>query len=278
MLETYKHIFLTDLFRYLIFAGGAFLIFWIIGKPFLKQFSIQNQFPKNKKLWEEFGYSISTVIIFSMIGFGIFSAKQAGYTFIYEDKMEFGSLWLYASFFVSVIAHDFYFYLTHRLMHHKKIYKHVHKVHHKFTNPSPWAAYAFHPIEAVIEAGILPLLVFIIPLHEIVIVSFLIYMISRNVLAHLGFELFPKGFAANKWWNWHTTATHHNMHHKYFDCNYGFYFTWWDNLLKTTHEKYETEFDQAASGHEQEITVKSTVVKAAVMIIILMSSSLSLNA
>ena len=277
MIETYKNIYLVDLIRYLIFAGGAFLIFWIIGKPWLKQFFIQFEFPKRKKLWEEFAYSMSTVVIFSIIGFSVYSAKLAGYTLMYDEVADYGDWWFYSSFLISVVLHDLYFYWTHRFMHHKSIYKHVHKVHHKFTNPSPWAAYAFHPFEAVIEAGILPLLIFTMPLHQTITMAFLIYMILRNVLAHLGFELFPKGFAANKWWNWHTTATHHNMHHKYFDCNYGFYFTWWDNLLNTTHNNYGTEFDQAASGHEKKIIVKPIVAKTAVMIIMLISSSLSLN-
>ena len=248
MLETYKNIYLVDLIRYLIFAGGAFLVFWIIGKPWLKQYFIQSKFPNNKKLIEEFIYSMSTIVIFSVIAFSVYSAKMAGYTFMYNEISDYGNWWFYTSFLVTIIVHDFYFYWTHRLMHHKSIYKYVHKVHHKFSNPSPWAASAFHPFEAIIEAGILPLLIFTIPLHQNVTMAFLIYMIARNVLGHLGFELFPKGFASNKWLNWHTTSTHHNMHHKYFDCNYGFYFTWWDNWLKTTHHNYENEFDTAAAG------------------------------
>ncbi|MGL1488967.1 sterol desaturase family protein, partial [Vibrio parahaemolyticus] len=39
-------------------------------------------------------------------------------------------------------------------MHNKRIFKYVHLVHHHSTNPSPWAAYAFHPLEAVVEVGI----------------------------------------------------------------------------------------------------------------------------
>ena len=53
-----------------------------------------------------------------------------------------------------ILLHDTYFYWAHRAMHHPKIYRHVHLVHHLSQNPSPWAAFAFHPFEAVIEAGI----------------------------------------------------------------------------------------------------------------------------
>jgi lathosterol oxidase len=61
-----------------------------------------------------------------------------------------------------LLLHDAWFYWTHRLMHHPKIFRHVHLVHHRSINPSPWAAYSFHPIEAVIEAGIYLLIVFTI--------------------------------------------------------------------------------------------------------------------
>jgi sterol desaturase/sphingolipid hydroxylase (fatty acid hydroxylase superfamily) len=88
--------------------------------------------------------------------------------------------------------HDAYFYWALRLMHHPKIFKHVHLVHHRSTNPSPWAAYSFHPIEAVLEAGIFPLIVFTIPMHSLALVTVLIYMITRNVLGHLGMEILPK--------------------------------------------------------------------------------------
>jgi uncharacterized protein (DUF2147 family) len=115
------------------------------------------------------------------------------------------------------------------------------------------------------------------PLHQTITMAFLIYMISRNVLAHLGFELFPKGFAGNKLFNWHTTATHHNMHHKYFDCNYGFYFTWWDNWLKTTHRNYEVEFEKAASGDAKELNGKIVSVKAALMMAIIFLTVTSIN-
>lgn len=278
MLETYKNVYITDLLRYLIVAGGAFLLFWVIGKQYLKQYFIQNKFPKNKKLREEFSFSMSTIIIFATVGFGIDTALKAGYTNLYFEVSDYSNWWFFSSFIIAVVMHDTYFYWTHRWMHHPKIYEHVHKVHHKFTNPSPWAAYAFHPFEAVIEAGIMPLIVFTIPVHLYIVIAFMIYMISRNVMGHLGFELFPKGFATNKLLNWHSTSTHHNMHHEYFNCNYGFYFTWWDNWMNTTHDNYEVAFDEAASGIPSETISNPRLSKAALLVIILCFCASSLDA
>jgi len=50
-----------------------------------------------------------------------------------------------------------------------------------------------------------------------------------------------------KWINWHTTTTHHSMHHQHSKFNYGLYFTWWDNWMNTAHNKYEHTFNVITS-------------------------------
>ena len=96
-------------------------------------------------------------------------------------------------------------------MHHPKLFKYFHLVHHKSTNPSPWAAYAFHPLEGIVEAGVIIPMVFLFPVHPRAVLLFLFFMIIYNVYGHLGFELFPKGF--NKHWlgRWMSTSVNHNM-------------------------------------------------------------------
>ena len=60
-------------------------------------------------------------------------------------------------------------------------------------------------------------------------------MTFMNVLGHLGFELYPKGFTTHWLGKWNNTSTHHNMHHKYYNCNYGLYFNIWDRIMGTNH-------------------------------------------
>lgn len=68
---------------------------------------------------------------------------------------DYGWIYYFAAFPIMFVIHDTYFYWTHRIMHHKSVFNVMHLVHHKSTNPSPWAAYAFHPLEAIVEVGIL---------------------------------------------------------------------------------------------------------------------------
>lgn len=269
-LEIYPIILLTDFLRYFIVAGAAYLFFWVLFKGRLRHRIIQRKTPKFKKMWFEFCYSMSTVLIFSLVGLGIVQFERAGYTRIYEDIKDYGWIWFCASIVLMLLLHDAYFYWTHRLLHHPKIFRRVHLVHHRSTNPSPWAAYSFHPIEALIEAGIFPLVVFIIPAHTLALALFLLYMITRNVTNHLGIEFLPAWFLHNKWINWHTTATHHDLHHKNFNSNYGLYFTWWDKWFGTEDKNYVEIFEEVASREKEPSKTEESLFKTSKSTVLLL--------
>jgi sterol desaturase/sphingolipid hydroxylase (fatty acid hydroxylase superfamily) len=129
-------------------------------------------------------------------------------------------------------------------MHSSALYKRVHKVHHLSTNPSPWAAYAFHPLEAMVEAGIVVVLAFIIPVHPLSISLFLLIMMIYNVYGHLGYELYPKRFSRSRVGRWINTSVNHNQHHQFFTGNYGLYFLWWDRWMGTIREDYDKQFEE----------------------------------
>ena len=74
-------IFLT--LRYVFFSGIAFGIFWVWKKKYFEPHRIQSKFPKAQKIQSEIKYSISTFIIFALVGVGIYVARTTGYTKIY---------------------------------------------------------------------------------------------------------------------------------------------------------------------------------------------------
>jgi sterol desaturase/sphingolipid hydroxylase (fatty acid hydroxylase superfamily) len=150
-----------------------------------------------------------------------------------------------------IVLHDTYFYWTHRFMHLKRVYPIVHRVHHVSINPSPWAAYSGHPLEAAIAAGIFPLIAFLIPAHWTAMAIYLFYMLFMSVMGHAGFEFYPKNFLRTWVGRWQTTATHHNLHHQFFNGNYGIYFSFWDRVMKTEQKGYTKRFEEIADRDKQ---------------------------
>lgn len=224
--------------RYFIFAGLGFLIFWKVLKKKINFRRIQPKDPKKEDIKREIIYSMSTVSIFGFVGVLIYTLKQAGYTKIYSDFHQYSLGYFLFSLLLLIFLHDTYFYWIHRLMHHPKIYKYVHYIHHKSHNPTPFAAFSFHPLEAILESAIIPISVFLIPLHNITLFVFLTFSLFMNVLGHLGYEIYFKNFTKHPltWWN--NTSTHHNMHHRFVNYNFGLYFNLWDRIMGTNHPKY----------------------------------------
>lgn len=231
--------------NYFLTAGIAFTIFYIVLRKRIKLTKIQSKFPKNKDYRREIFFSIISIIIFSFPPvFILFNDSIRPLTQYYTDISQYGNLYFFSAFVLMIFIHDAYFYWLHRLMHNKFLFKFVHLVHHKSTNPSPWAAYAFHPIEAILESGIFVLLLFIMPLQDWHLIVFFICSLIYNVYGHLGFELYPKGFSKNWFGKWINTSVNHNMHHQYFEGNYGLYFTFWDKLMGTIRPDYDEHYDK----------------------------------
>jgi Delta7-sterol 5-desaturase len=237
--------------RYFLFAGSFYLVFYVWKNRKFWYAKIQQRYPENKHILREIGYSMLTMLIFGAIIILTIIAGKKGLTRVYNDIGQNGYVYFFFSIVLMIFIHDTYFYWTHRLMHWKPLFKIAHKTHHLSTNPTPFAAYAFHPIEAVVEIGIIPFIAFTMPYHPTALAAFSVYAIILNVIGHLGFELFPKGFASHRIFKWHNTSTHHNMHHRLVKCNYGLYFNIWDRLMKTNHPEYEKSFDSVIEQREQ---------------------------
>ena len=276
--DVWPSIFLFDLLRYLVPTTIAFILFFWYGRRRWQHLIIQGALPQSKQMWTEFKYSMSTVVIFSLVGFCIYTAEQAGFTQIYPNLNDRSWGYFVLSLAVMIAFHDFYFYWTHRWMHHQAIFKYVHRVHHLSTNPSPWAAYSFHPIEAFVQTGVFLIIVFTLPTHGLALFIFLTYMIVRNVLGHVGFEFYPKGFLRNRLFNWNTSTTHHSMHHQFFNCNYGLYFTWWDDLFGTTHKRYKETFEDIQSRPKTSNKKTSVVMEKTISVIVLIFITTALTA
>jgi len=244
--------------RYFLLAGIAWLVWYkfLRRRIFFKK--IQLKLPALKDYTREIIYSIITIFIFAAVPVLLLYTSVKSYTQFYSSIEQNGMVYFWFAFPLTLIIHDTYFYWMHRLMHHPKMFRYFHLVHHRSTNPSPWAAFAFHPLEAVIEAGIFAVILFGMPVMTVHFVVFFLFMMAYNVYGHLGWELYPKGFSKHWLGKWINTSVNHNQHHQYFRGNYGLYFLWWDRWMRTIRNDYDTSFDEVKTREKLHSALSSS--------------------
>lgn len=148
-------------------------------------------------------------------------------------------IWFIAIFFLIPIWESFYFYWIHRWLHWPPLYRMAHAVHHRNTNIGPWSGLSMHPVEHVIYFGSV-LVHWLFASHPLHILFHLQFYALTTVTTHTGFETF---FVKDKR-RLRLGMFHHQMHHRYFECNYGNLDVPWDKLFGSFH-------DGTAAAHAQ---------------------------
>jgi Delta7-sterol 5-desaturase len=233
-------ILLVDFLRYALAAGAVWLLVQVLFHRRLVSRRILEASPAPGQIRREVTYSLSTVLIFAANGILVWLLIHNGSFDVHTDLSRGGWLGWWASLALIIVTHDAWFYWTHRALHHRRWFRAVHGRHHASLHPTPWAAYAFHPAEALVQAAFLPLflLLFPMPVHGSVIAVFLIHMILRNTIGHCAHELLPWRWTPRGWLRWITPVSHHHFHHARNRGNYGLYFTWWDRWCGTEDPEY----------------------------------------
>ncbi|MFC2953845.1 sterol desaturase family protein [Marinicaulis aureus] len=221
--------------RYIIIAGLFYFLLW--GRPEDKVGArrLADRRPEAKTVRHEITMSLASSAIYAAPGAIVFEMFRHGGTAIYAGPINGVMGWLYlpVSVFIYLMIHDTYFYWTHRLMHHPKLFRATHLAHHRSRQPTPWAAFSFHPWEAIISAWILPAAALFIPIHVGAVLFVLVFMTYCSVANHAGWEIVPERWVKGLFGAHFISASHHNVHHTNYNANYGLYFRFWDLLMKT---------------------------------------------
>ncbi len=234
----------VNILRYFILAGVPFLIFYMLFPKSFTRNKIQAKLARQKDFIREIFHSMQTTLVLACVALIILHTPINAYTQVYTDLSTYPLWWIPVSLFLTIVLHDTYFYWMHRAVHHPKIYKRVHLVHHKSINPSPWTSYSFHFYESILEAMVAPIVLLLIPMHPLSLILYATLSFMYNVYGHLGYEIAPRWFRYSFLFEIMNTSTHHNIHHAKFHGNYGLYFRIWDRLMGTEHPDYVKEYDK----------------------------------
>ncbi len=228
--------------RYALLAVPTFLIGYVLLRRILRARYIQTEPHTIVQLARELTLSISSSIVFAAIDVTVIILSVKGTMKLQVVEPTPPLLTLMIGVAGLLVLHDAYFYWAHRLLHWRPLFRLAHFAHHRSTSPTPFAAFAFHPLEAALHYGFVPLVALFVPLHVMALFFFGIVMTALNVYGHSGIELSPRSFVGTRLGRFLLTPTHHDMHHSSVDYNFGFYTNIWDRLMGTNHPDYEKTF------------------------------------
>ena len=227
--------------RYAVLATGAYLFArptphggWgraHVNAPLL--------FDARRHIRREVSYSMLTLLIFALVNVVVYGWGLIGASQIYPKFVMYPAWWFWLSIPVMLVLHDTFFYWTHRAMHTPLLFGRMHRVHHQSLHPTAFAAYSFHPTEALTEALIVTAIIYLIPVHPLAFVIFQTISTAYNVYGHCGREFYPIGTAHHPLGRWLNTSTAHAAHHGQGRHNYGLYFMFWDRWMGTVDPKYK---------------------------------------
>jgi len=252
LLHVLPNVFLFDGGRYVIATLLMSAVLWIVHRGALRARIIQQRRPSAADYRREMLASLRSVVIYALVATPGLWLRSNGYAAgDYQGHASVVAIigWIA----LLLVAHDTWFYWTHRAMHDPRLFRTWHRTHHRSITPTPFAAYAFDWREAIVQGLFVTLWICLVPTPGLALFIFLGIMIVRNVWGHCGTELHPAGMADHWFWGWITTTTHHDLHHSGgFGTNFGLYFTWWDRLMGTEHPRYREIFREIiAAGTAQ---------------------------
>ncbi|XP_071155020.1 uncharacterized protein [Mytilus edulis] len=225
----------------------SFIMFWGIGGVFQYYFYYKRRnqaadwkcqpdkflTPENEK--HEFLLGSANMLLGATVsGFIACYIVNGGYTTLYYNVSDRGWLYTLASIPAFYMYIDCLAYYFHRLTHTKWLYINIHKVHHRYHQPTAFSTVAMHPAEFLLHQSYLIIVPFYFPIHAAVYIPTILYVYYYGMMDHSGINM-------SAIWPWQPPSIFHDNHHKYFHVNFGFnsyMFDWLHDTLRTDDRVY----------------------------------------
>ncbi|XP_076446058.1 fatty acid hydroxylase domain-containing protein 2-like [Babylonia areolata] len=210
-------VFGTTLFGFVVFwlSNAFLLVLDVTGKPAtLLRYKVQPD--KNVPVSKDMLRSAVELVLFNQVVVGIpvamgvhWMMEWRGCSLSPDDLPTFH--WALLELIICVLVEEIGFYYSHRVLHHPRLYKHVHKKHHEWTAPIGIVALYAHPVEHVLSNLLPPALgPVILGSHLATAWMWFALALMSTTVAHCGYH-FP----------FLPSPEAHDYHHLKFNQNYG---------------------------------------------------------
>ena len=231
------HLFIRNLLLMSLVAGGLHWYFYIARKQDDERRYDARPFATSSKVFT-FGSQVHDNMFWTLAsGVTIWTAYEALMLWAlangYAPALDMPSQWPWLVLLVFLLPmwETTHFFLIHRVIHTSELYKRVHALHHRNTNVGPWSGLSMHPVEHLVYLSTI-LVHFVIPSTPLLIAFHLMYFTLSAATTHTGYQgivrrgnlVLPLG------------TFHHQLHHRYFTCNYGGLEMPWDQWTGSYHD------------------------------------------
>ncbi|MGB7184537.1 MAG: sterol desaturase family protein [Burkholderiaceae bacterium] len=206
----------------LVVAGGLHLYLITFGRQGVQlkydrrpQAQNNKAFTFNNQVWDNMFWSLAS-------GVTVWTAFEAV------------SMWAFANGYIQLLSwqqhpvlficwlllipvwNSAHFFVIHRILHHPALYQRFHALHHRNTNVGPWAGISMHPLEHLMYFSAVAIHWVVIS-HPVHVIYNLQFLALNAVYGHSGFEnILIRGKRRMS-----LGTFYHQLHHRYFECNYG---------------------------------------------------------
>lgn len=219
-------------------AGG--LHWWLYIKRRQNQaFKFDPRWPATRNRTFLWGNQVRDNMFWSLAsGSLIWSLYEAITLWLYAGgripQIAWGEAPLYLSAMALVIFFwgTFHFYWIHRFLHWPPLYRIAHELHHRNVNIGPWSGISMHPVEHLLYFSAIALW-WVVPANPVIVIATGFFFGLGPAFSHSGFERVTlpgrqNAFPAGDYF--------HQLHHRYFEVNYGNIPTPLDHLFGTWHD------------------------------------------
>ena len=206
----------------IVIAGGLHLYFYRYKKQ-----GTALKYDKRDQIQDHKSFTFNNQVLDNM-----FWSLASGVTI--WTALEAVSMWAFANGYITMLTfaehpvwfvlwmiaipmwNSAHFYAIHRLLHWPVLYKRFHALHHRNVNVGPWSGISMHPVEHVLYFSSV-VIHWVVASHPVHVIYNLQFDALNAVYGHCGFEnmlirgkrRLPLG------------TFYHQLHHRYFECNYG---------------------------------------------------------
>ena len=189
-----------------------------------------SRFLFNNQLYDNMTWSIgSGVAIWTFYEVIMMWGMANGYVALIT--FESNPIWTILAMPVISLWISLHFYINHRILHIKPLYDRFHALHHRNVNVGPFSGIAMHPVEHMLYFSSV-LIHFVMPTHPMHIILHFYMLALGATFGHTGFDALvvknKRRLAIGHF--------HHQLHHRYFECNYGSVDLPWDKFFGTFHD------------------------------------------